>query len=95
MLTIFRLFNTILRRFNSFHHTFVEAYNQVPNTSANGIQVKEQATVPLFFGRIFGRIFGMSSVNLAATAGRAGGRRGAAPAQRGVHSRYDGIDERQ
>jgi hypothetical protein len=53
--------------------------------------VKDQATAPLFFGRIFG----MSSVNLAATAGRAGGRRGAAPAQRGVHSRYDGIDERQ
>jgi hypothetical protein len=38
--------------------------NQTPNTSANGIQVKEQATVPLFFGRIFG----MSSVQLSATA---------------------------
>lgn len=38
--------------------------NQTPNTSANGIQVKQQATVPLFFGRIFG----MSSVQLSATA---------------------------
>jgi Flp pilus assembly protein TadG len=38
--------------------------NQTPATSANGIQVKQQATVPLYFGRIFG----MSSVQLSATA---------------------------
>jgi Flp pilus assembly protein TadG len=38
--------------------------NQTPATSANGIQVQEQATVPLFFGRIFG----MSSVQISATA---------------------------
>jgi Flp pilus assembly protein TadG len=35
-----------------------------PNTPANGIQVQEQATVPLFFGKIFG----MSSVQIPAKA---------------------------
>ena len=41
--------------------------NQTPATSqyaANGIQVQEQATVPLFFGKIFG----MSSVQISARA---------------------------
>jgi hypothetical protein len=38
--------------------------NQTPATSANGILVQQQATVPLYFGRIFG----ISSVQLSAEA---------------------------
>ena len=38
--------------------------NQTPATSANGILVQQQATVPLYFGRIFG----ISSVQLSASA---------------------------
>jgi Putative Flp pilus-assembly TadE/G-like len=38
--------------------------NQTPATSANGIEVRQLATVPLFFGRIFG----ISSVNISANA---------------------------
>ena len=38
--------------------------NQTPATSANGIQVQEQAHGPLFFGRIFG----ISTMQLSATA---------------------------
>ncbi len=38
--------------------------NQTPATSANGILVQQQATVPLYFGRIFG----ISSVQISASA---------------------------
>jgi hypothetical protein len=38
--------------------------NQTPATSANGIEVRQLATVPLFFGRIFG----ISSVQISANA---------------------------
>jgi Flp pilus assembly protein TadG len=37
--------------------------NHTPATSANGIQVRQQAAVPLFFGKVFG----MSSVQISAT----------------------------
>jgi hypothetical protein len=38
--------------------------NQTPNTPANGIEVQEQASVPLFFGKIFG----IPSVQISANA---------------------------
>ena len=37
--------------------------NHTPATSANGIQVRQQAAIPL----LFGRVFGMSSVQISAT----------------------------
>jgi hypothetical protein len=45
--------------------------NQTPTTLANAIQVKQQAAVPLFFGRIFG----LPSITISATstAGASGG----------------------